>query len=186
MPVTDDIRIIQQKWTTRWGPAPSLGDYVCRTVKGTNKPSQHAWGNAWDVGVAGRDAQEPKVRWLQTLPETGLVLWAGNRPADHSDHIHVEGRTPHRGAPPCMTGQTTTEPKGTVTKLPVPAGSIDPARTGPDQVPAGRGEASIWTVGTQMALGVVAVMLSVTILAANKVGAGTVVAAAKGALDAST
>lgn len=104
MPETIEIIGIKAATKTRFGAVPDWGAYECRTIAGTDTPSQHAWGNAWDIGIAGVSNQQPVVSFLQTLPITGRILWAQNRPSDHSDHIHVEGIKERSGTPACMGG----------------------------------------------------------------------------------
>lgn len=104
MAVTAPIASIQQKVNAAFGPTGSKGDYNCRNIRGSSTPSQHAWGNAWDIDVYGPTAQRPYVDFLEGLPEAGTILWASNEPTMHYDHIHVEGVPKQTGVPPCMGG----------------------------------------------------------------------------------
>jgi hypothetical protein len=66
--------------------------------------------------INGFERQKPFVDELARMKgqgyPVGRVLWAGNRPNDHSDHIHIEGAPslskPGR-KPPCAGGGPITE-----------------------------------------------------------------------------
>ena len=95
---------IEAQVNAAFGPTGNKGIGNCRNIKDTNTPSQHAWGNAIDLDVYGYVSQKPYVDFLEGLPEVGTILWASNRPSDHTDHIHVEGLPKQTGTPPCMGG----------------------------------------------------------------------------------
>jgi len=101
------ILSIQAAVNATFGATGNKGIGNCRNIKDTNTPSQHAWGNAIDLDVYGYTAQKPYVAYLETLPQVGTILWASNRPSDHTDHIHVEGLPKQTGTPPCMGGSGT-------------------------------------------------------------------------------
>jgi hypothetical protein len=83
------------------GVLKDLGVYNRRNIAGTNTWSQHAWGNAFDIGgnVAVLDQVYVwlrNVRSAGSLP-VGTILW---RVKDHYDHIHVEAIPKQKGTPP--------------------------------------------------------------------------------------
>lgn len=90
-----------------WG----LGNCRAKRVNGVLRPdlgySQHAYGNAWDIGLYGVEKQKPVVDFLNTAKAQGLpvgtIIWAGSR-SDHKDHIHVEGSPASTGKPACVNG----------------------------------------------------------------------------------
>lgn len=84
-----------------------LGVYNRRKIAGTTTWSQHAWGNAEDIGVAvgSRGPGGPGdqlAAWLRAerragnLP-VGLILW---RVRNHFGHLHIEGVPKMTGTPP--------------------------------------------------------------------------------------
>ena len=88
----------------------SLGIYNRRKIAGTTIWSQHAWGNAEDIGVArgSRGVGGPGdqlAAWLRAerragrLP-VGLILW---RVRNHFGHLHIEGVPKMTGTPPDRT-----------------------------------------------------------------------------------
>lgn len=99
---TPPIRYIWREVSDRWGNrVTSWGVFVCRNISGTSTPSQHAWGNAWDIH-ASTGLLDVIARFLRSErmePWVYQVLW---RVADHYDHIHVDGRPYQHGVPPCM------------------------------------------------------------------------------------
>lgn len=101
---TPAVTSIIAKVNAKFGPTGNKGIDNCRYIKDTTTWSQHAWGNAVDFDVYGVTAQRPYVTYVESLPEVGTVLWASNRPADHTDHIHVEGVPKQTGTPPCASG----------------------------------------------------------------------------------
>lgn len=90
-----------------WG----LGNCRAKRVNGVLRPdlgySQHAYGNAWDIGLYGVEKQKPIVDFLNAAKAQGLpvgtIIWAGSR-ADHKDHIHLEGSPSISGTPACVNG----------------------------------------------------------------------------------
>lgn len=114
-PATSQIRVAMrarfpEEFAT--GVFYPLGIFNRRFIAGTTIWSQHAWGNAEDVGVAvgSRGAGGPGdqlAAWLRAeraagrLP-VGLILW---RVRNHFGHLHIEGRPKMLGTPP---GGTTT------------------------------------------------------------------------------
>jgi hypothetical protein len=84
----------------------NLGIFNCRKIAGSSSWSQHAWGNAYDIGVKnllmGDQVQSYLIQQRQSkrLP-IGLILW---RVPDHFDHVHVEGIPKMMGTPPCSRG----------------------------------------------------------------------------------
>jgi hypothetical protein len=85
----------------------SMGIQNCRKQTGNaNQWSQHAWGNALDIGVPSLTTGDRVAAYLRAnagrLRITN-VLW---RVADHYDHVHVEGVPLQTGIPPCAGGPT--------------------------------------------------------------------------------
>lgn len=102
----------------RRGYIPSGGIDNCRPKykDGVPRPdlgwSEHAYGNAEDLQIYGYAAQKPYVDELVKMRgegyPVGWIGWAGNRPSDHTDHIHVQGSPNHDGqTPPCAGGEST-------------------------------------------------------------------------------
>lgn len=88
----------------RWGSVVgSAGVYVCRNIAGTSTPSQHSWGNAWDItgSTATLDHVAAFLGSASMRSHVAQVLW---RVPDHYTHIHVSGRPMRAGIPPCMEG----------------------------------------------------------------------------------
>ncbi len=88
----------------------SLGIYNRRLKRSLTGWSQHAWGNAWDVGVLlghrGPDGAGSRLAaWLHTEQHAGRlpvggVLW---RVPNHHSHLHIEGAPEQTGTPPLLT-----------------------------------------------------------------------------------
>lgn len=79
------------------------GTYNRRKIAGSTSWSQHAWGNAWDIGCSLAEG-DALVRWLKAERDSGrlpigTILW---RVKDHFDHIHVEGKPKKTGTPPVI------------------------------------------------------------------------------------
>lgn len=85
------------------GTYVDLGVYNRRPIAGTSTWSQHAWGNAWDIGVKGPKLMgDQLVDYLRTEDRAGrlsvgTILW---QVKDHFDHVHVEGDPKKTGVPP--------------------------------------------------------------------------------------
>ena len=98
---------VRQKFAAEFasGALYSLGIYNRRYISGTDIWSQHAWGNAWDIGVARsqRPALGDRVKaWIRGEDAagrlaTGLILW---NVRNHYNHLHVEGDPKKFGVPP--------------------------------------------------------------------------------------
>lgn len=100
---TDPIRHVLRDLDARFGSRiSSLGCYVCKLIEGTNTPSQHAWGNAIDVGgsTSTLDQVARRARSAALRPYVSQVLW---QVPDHYGHVHISGRPYREGTPPCMT-----------------------------------------------------------------------------------
>lgn len=117
IPPTATLAAVTSELRRRKGPIGSLGIGYCRPkrINGKLRPdrgySEHAYGNAEDLKVYGKAAQAPYVAELKRMQRQGFpvgtILWAGNRPKDHTDHIHVEGSPSLSVAgkkPPCAGG----------------------------------------------------------------------------------
>lgn len=82
----------------------NLGVYNRRYIAGTTTWSQHAWGNAIDLGVVSPTQMDTIVADLKLkkasgeLP-VGTILW---RVRNHYDHAHVEGSDKRTGTPPIL------------------------------------------------------------------------------------
>ena len=90
------------------GNLTNLGVYNRRKIASSSLWSQHAWGNAWDIGITGNNSLSlgnAIVAYLRTedaagrLP-VGTILW---QVPDHYTHIHVEGSPKKTGTPPLLT-----------------------------------------------------------------------------------
>ena len=88
-----------------------LGIYNRRFIAGTTTWSQHAWGNAMDIGVARahRPALGDRLKaWIRTEDragrlDIGLILW---QVRSHYDHLHIEGSPKMYGTPPLPGGES--------------------------------------------------------------------------------
>lgn len=120
--ITDPVALIVNKVSQRFQAGVdyrSLGIYNRRFIAGTTRWSQHAWGNAWDIGVAGlwvpfasagsgTAAQKRLDEVYDYLIELrsqgvpiGTIIW---RKSAHWNHIHVEGIPKKVGTPPVPAG----------------------------------------------------------------------------------
>lgn len=91
----------------------SMGIDNCRPVTGNpNVWSQHAWGNALDIGVPDRATGDRVAAYLRggmgRLNLSEVIWWV----KDHYDHVHVSGAPKMSGTPPCAGGRALT-PMGT-------------------------------------------------------------------------
>jgi hypothetical protein len=95
-------RITESAWAQDFdnGTYRQWGVYNRRVIAGTSIWSQHAWGNAWDIGCSGV-AGDRLAGWFRAELSVGTILW---RVKDHFDHIHVEGLPKRTGIPPINTG----------------------------------------------------------------------------------
>ena len=93
----------------RFPGVTNMGIDNCRRIAGSSSWSQHAWGNALDIGV-DRELGDRVYRYLvsnRTRLQLGTICWrnfGGCDPDAHQDHIHVEGLPKRRGTPPCAGG----------------------------------------------------------------------------------
>lgn len=104
-PTLNQIKQVTESRYDTWfdsGRLRQWGVYNRRYIAGTRTWSQHAWGNAWDIGIPRLADGDVVAAWLiaqrraGTLP-IGTILW---RVPDHFDHIHVEGSPKQTGTPP--------------------------------------------------------------------------------------
>lgn len=114
--MTPSLAAVDKELKKRMGSIPDVGVFNCRPfrIDGKLRPdkgwSEHAWANAIDYKINGFSKQKPYVDTLNRMRSEGFpvgtVLWAGNRPSDHSDHIHTEGSPKQgpAGPPPCKGG----------------------------------------------------------------------------------
>jgi hypothetical protein len=114
MMLTPEVELIQRYLKERWpGAWRHLGIYNRRYIAGTDTPSQHAWGNAIDLGVVSMEQMDEIVedlreqRQRELLP-IGTILW---RRENHYDHAHVEGkfRRADSNLPPRLPGEPNEE-----------------------------------------------------------------------------
>ena len=111
---TARLRTVLEELNRRGFAAPKNTGVVCRpkNVNGRSRPdlgwSQHAYGNAIDLSVNGADKQRPYLAALESMRlqgfPVGLILHAGNRPKDHTNHIHLEAAPSLTGTPACAGG----------------------------------------------------------------------------------
>ena len=111
---TARLRTVLAELNRRGFAAPKNPGIVCRAknIDGKLRPdkgwSQHAFGNAVDLSVNGADKQWPYLAALESMRlqgfPVGLILHAGNRPKDHTNHIHLEAAPTLTGTPPCAGG----------------------------------------------------------------------------------
>ncbi len=112
---TARLRTVLEELNRRGFAAPKNPGVVCRAkkVNGKLRPdlgwSQHAYANAVDLSVNGADKQRPYLAALESMRAqgfpVGLILHAGNRPEDHTNHIHLEAAPSLSGVPACAGGQ---------------------------------------------------------------------------------
>lgn len=132
--LTPPIQRLRAEVFDRFPRAIDLGAFVCRKINpARNVWSQHAWGNALDIGVPlvdhgprrgwdGRDRTDTDLpgydvtlgdeiaAWVRTHRGrlgTGRMIW---RAPLHWDHLHVEGAHTFGGTPPCAGGPPITYP----------------------------------------------------------------------------
>jgi hypothetical protein len=132
--VTPPIRKAWADVYARWGAQVSnLGTFACRRIFGRPAPapwSEHAWGNAWDIG--GSTAVLSAVaRYLAQQPYAAQVLWQGRdlvtgaSVEDHYNHVHISGRplrNPNGTAvPPCAGGVGAAVGAAVAPPMPLPA-----------------------------------------------------------------
>lgn len=131
MTSTSEVDAIRAAIEARWSGLSDLGTYNCRRIRGKyasgNAWSQHAWGNAWDVGAPPSTLDEIEA-WLSSsgLP-VGTVL-------RYDDHLHVEGQTKRSGTPPCAGGPPDDDPEVDSAQFPI----IPPPSLPPDPLGLGR------------------------------------------------
>jgi hypothetical protein len=102
---TRPIEIVWDRVRARWAAsADSWGVFNCRNIAGTHTPSQHAWGNAWDIHPHSMGVGDAIARFLRESRNRDVVAQVLWRVPDHYDHIHVSGRPMKVGKPPCMGG----------------------------------------------------------------------------------
>jgi hypothetical protein len=106
--ITASMQVVKSATEARYdawfdsGRLRQWGVYNRRYIAGTRTWSQHAWGNAWDIGIPRMADGDVLYSWLLqqrrvgALP-IGTILW---RVPDHFDHIHVEGTPKQTGTPP--------------------------------------------------------------------------------------
>ena len=110
----------------------NLGIYNRRYIAGTQQWSQHAWGNAFDIGVVGMwlpyapkgsgtagqkrvdDIHNFLVQARNQGKPIGKIIWRSNQ---HWNHIHVEGVPPKTGIPPLLTQEQEEEMKEAITGI---------------------------------------------------------------------
>lgn len=82
-----------------------LGTFACRRIRGQHATSdawsQHAWGNAWDVG-ADPDVLDDIESYLSRMRSRGTL--PVGRVLRYDSHVHVEGDPERTGTPPCAGG----------------------------------------------------------------------------------
>lgn len=79
-----------------------LGTWNRRKIAGTDRWSQHAWGNAWDIGVRDRGTGDRLYDFLRRRGDVSVVCWQGDGGCTtyHGTHIHVAGNPRKYGTPP--------------------------------------------------------------------------------------
>lgn len=101
--ITPPIDTLRQVVVRSFPGVKDLGVYNRRPIRGTSVWSQHAWGNAWDIG-GPVELLDQVHHWLianRATMRLGTILW---RVRDHYDHIHVEGLPKQIGTPPPVGG----------------------------------------------------------------------------------
>lgn len=77
------------------------GDFVCKCIKGTCKPSQHAWGNAVDYYIGDDRLFNMFVAWVNDhLGEFAVAEFLINEPS--AGFVHVDFEPLHYGIPDCF------------------------------------------------------------------------------------
>ena len=107
-PITPACRTFRSEVFDRYPLVTDLGYYNRRKIAGTQTWSQHAWGNAQDLGgdiqrldlvAIWLDANRSRLK-IRTL------LW---RVANHYDHIHIAFNPKQTGRPPYPSEDTVDE-----------------------------------------------------------------------------
>ena len=115
--ITKNLRTIKEAVELRFADAFDRGDlyqlgvYNRRRIRPCRRGrlcpwSQHAWGNAWDIGVRKKAVGDAVVDWLKAEKKAGRLpvrLWLWQRKG-HWNHIHVEAKPKMRGTPPPPPG----------------------------------------------------------------------------------
>ena len=102
-------RSVEQRFDRQFttGDLFDLGQWNRRRIAGTSIWSQHAWGNAWDIGVRDPIIGDLVADYLKRNRRklgVGTILW---RVRNHYDHIHVEALPKRRGVPPLSATKPT-------------------------------------------------------------------------------
>ena len=110
--VTAPIRAAQQEVARLFPGAQSWGVQHCRKVAGSSKWSQHAYGNAWDIGgsKALLDEVYDHLNRNRRRLSLSVICWESRGPcnaAAHADHIHIAGAPRMSGIPACAGGTDT-------------------------------------------------------------------------------
>ena len=99
LPITDPCAAFRLEVFDKWPGLTDLGYYNRRPIAGSTTWSQHAWGNAQDLGGSTQMLDLVNA-WLQsnrTRLKIRVLLW---RVANHHDHIHVDFNPKKLGVPP--------------------------------------------------------------------------------------
>jgi hypothetical protein len=119
--ITPQVAAIRAAVEREFPTVGNLGVYNRRKIAGSDRWSQHAWGNAWDI--APPEDEKPSSMWnvsptldsvaryLIDMRESGSlpirnILW---RTENHWDHIHVSGEPHKSGTPPLYSSVETSE-----------------------------------------------------------------------------
>lgn len=110
MTITPAMQQIKTAVEARYGSQiTNMGVYNRRPIAGTSKWSQHAWGNAWDIG-GSPTTLAAVYNYLAANRATlgiGTLCYKHFGPcsaAAHQDHIHVEPAIVKTGTPPESSG----------------------------------------------------------------------------------
>lgn len=113
-PPSPSTRRVKRLWRAvyTWFPhAVNLGIFACRKIAGSDRFSEHAWFDAWDVASPKSaktlkpdgylDAIVSHIRRVGDRFITRIIYRDGGA---HESHAHVDVDPDHRGMPPCARG----------------------------------------------------------------------------------
>ena len=98
-PMTEPCRQFRAEVFARYPKLTDLGYYNRRPIARSKVWSQHAWGNAQDLGgpVVTLDLAAAWLQANRSRLNIRVLLW---RVPDHYDHIHVDFNPKQIGTPP--------------------------------------------------------------------------------------
>ena len=102
LPLTEPCRLFREEVFRLWPNLVDVGYYNRRYIAGTTRWSQHAYGNAQDLGgdIQLLDLVHQWILAEKTRLKARTVLW---QVPNHYDHIHIDFNPKKTGIPPYPT-----------------------------------------------------------------------------------